>query len=773
MEAKMARVTLVAFGGTSPYEFSIAASGVVYTLFLYEIPAGEDPQAVINSGLAAYRTIETTQPYYSYDVSEVPLNLGYQYAWMVHVTDFEGSDTFVNSGYSEVKTFQYGKAKCDVASNLISHVEPDGAVKLSWDANTDAQSYLLRYWVKDGPIQEEEILSNEHYLLNQEKGKSYNWQVICKCGVDNKSAKVEKTFSIPADELLSWQSDPTLTYESESYTSDPANEPILAATETADLAEQIVEASNEGSEGEKTAMVNIDDILKAPIQILVPAEGQENLPANVQSTLPVLPADASVESLQAALKTQKPICAGIVYDYACGIHDALPTYTGSLVPITAGDEIAMNSVVLSVVKIDGDGNGLGLIKVPMMNNIKVGVNLSGIKVAEGGCIVAGRADLNGVGVSLLTDQQKAELTNAYNILTTITQKAIENAGVVAETYNSVAELLSTVRQKANTLIDKINANIQPSNSELKKLKQLAKTAIEIKEKELKAVNDQSVNIDYRDSLEVWLNKQKSSLACLESTDFSQINKASKNGPAQQEEFFFVECDLSGLTLKEPEEKLISPIHNINDPILAKVFTNVNLNETELSDLENQFQEFYKQPENQIIYNFLVEKGVKLKLVKDEIFGLANYNRTKKAIVFPKSDPRTSIQNLQHELFHAYQDQIYPNLGLYSKGKKGFINIEFEVAFMQFLLFNVAPKSNDNFIRFDENKPIAGSHLDELNKWTKDRTSSYTRYPSIDLYLEEYYKFMKYFGVDKPQYYSQINDKLEPLALIHFIEQLQK
>jgi hypothetical protein len=255
--------------------------------------------------------------------------------------------------YSLKQHSTYSKVRREAVG--ISYIEPDGAVKLSWDANLDAQSYLLSYRVKDGPIQEEEILSNEHYLLNQEKGKSYNWQVICKCGVDNKSAKVEKTFSIPADELLSWQSDPTLTYESESYTSDPANEPILAATETANLAEQLAEASNEANEGKKTAMVNIDDILKAPIQILVPAEGKDELPKGVPSTLPVLPADASIESLQAALKTQKPICAGIVYDYACGIHDALPQYTGNLVPVGVGDEIAMNSVVLSVVRIDGAG----------------------------------------------------------------------------------------------------------------------------------------------------------------------------------------------------------------------------------------------------------------------------------------------------------------------------------------------------------------------------------------------------------------------------------
>jgi len=54
-------------------------------------------------------------------------------------------------------------------------------------------------------------------------------------------------------------------------------------------------------------------------------------------------------------------------------------------------------LVLSVVSIDGSGNGEGLIKVSLrcddsLNNIKLGVTLSGIQVAQGGCIVVGKAE---------------------------------------------------------------------------------------------------------------------------------------------------------------------------------------------------------------------------------------------------------------------------------------------------------------------------------------------------------------------------------------------
>ena len=48
-------------------------------------------------------------------------------------------------------------------------------------------------------------------------------------------------------------------------------------------------------------------------------------------------------------------------------------------------------MIISVVSIDGNGNGDGLIKVPMMGNVKLGLKLEGIKVAEGGGIVEGKA----------------------------------------------------------------------------------------------------------------------------------------------------------------------------------------------------------------------------------------------------------------------------------------------------------------------------------------------------------------------------------------------
>ncbi|MFN3785125.1 MAG: lysozyme [Spirosomataceae bacterium] len=126
----------------------------------------------------------------------------------------------------------------------------------------------------------------------------------------------------------------------------------------------------------------------------------------------------------------------------------MPQYNGAIVSVSAGDEIAMNSMVLSVVSIDGAGNGEGLIKIPMMNNIKLGVTLSGIKVAEGGCVVAGKAELSGVSASILTDKQRVNLEKAYTAYNQILDVAYENAGAIAETINGLKEFMQKAKEFA-------------------------------------------------------------------------------------------------------------------------------------------------------------------------------------------------------------------------------------------------------------------------------------------------------------------------------------
>ena len=71
----------------------------------------------------------------------------------------------------------------------------------------------------------------------------------------------------------------------------------------------------------------------------------------------------------------------------------------------------------------------------MLNNIKLGVTLSDIKVAQGGCIVAGKAETSGIDVAVLNDKQRQVLKKAYAVYQQVLNVAAENAGAIAETYN--------------------------------------------------------------------------------------------------------------------------------------------------------------------------------------------------------------------------------------------------------------------------------------------------------------------------------------------------
>jgi oxygen-independent coproporphyrinogen-3 oxidase len=79
----------------------------------------------------------------------------------------------------------------------------------------------------------------------------------------------------------------------------------------------------------------------------------------------------------------------------------------------AGDELAMGSTMMEVVKIDGSGNGLGIAKVKAFNNAKFGVEFIGIKVKEGGCIYAGQAKTTSLDFALLSQTQREELEKYY------------------------------------------------------------------------------------------------------------------------------------------------------------------------------------------------------------------------------------------------------------------------------------------------------------------------------------------------------------------------
>ena len=264
-----------------------------------------------------------------------------------------------------------------------------------------------------------------------------------------------------------------------------------------------------------------DGLFDDPITVLVPSKTDSTktveytvLPSNRNGEPP------TTEQLQTALKTLKPTCAGIVSEYSCGNHDTAPAYSGEIISVNTGDEVAMNTMIISIVDIDGSGNGSGLIKVPMMNNIKIGVALSGIKVAKGGCIVAGKAETSGIDVAILNEKQRQNLVKAYEIYKITLDIAEELAPEIAKGINSVKDNFEALKAK----IEATRKLLAQSN--LEDLSEVLNNCAEIVSQSRTA----------QDSLEkticlIKTGKAKGNIAKLEKASKANIDFINKLGPA--------------------------------------------------------------------------------------------------------------------------------------------------------------------------------------------------------------------------------------------------
>jgi tetratricopeptide (TPR) repeat protein len=331
-------------------------------------------------------------------------------------------------------------------------------------------------------------------------------------------------------------------------------------------------------------------LLNTPTKIYIPAEGKE-LPEGLPEPIVSLPPNQSVGQLQTALKTLKPTCAGIVSEYSCGNHDTAPAYGGEIISVNAGDEVAMNTMIISIVDIDGSGNGSGLIKVPMMNNIKIGVALSGIKVAKGGCIVAGKAETSGIDVAILNEKQRQNLAKAYEIYKKTLDIAEELAPEIAKGINDVKDYFEALKAKKEATRKLL------AQSNLEDLSEVLNNCAEI-------VSQSRVA---QDSLEkticlIKTGKAKGNIAKLEKASKANIDFINKLGPA------LAQCQNTTFTpwaeqpCKGPCgesfvvdysdfncQKEMSGVFGVKDPINYKVTINI---ESELW-LDNEGRSFYK------------------------------------------------------------------------------------------------------------------------------------------------------------------------------------
>jgi hypothetical protein len=428
-----------------------AAAGTIYTFKIYEIPTEEnagdasqetDPNVIVNSGVLPLFSTQTFGTNYLYKPSDPALVPGRRYVIQVQAGDINGLDEFENNGLSEVSTFSFGSPNefpapklCKKPSNFLAEKLDEQSVQLTWqETNSETPiDYLVSYKTENEGIWTERIVSDPSLLLIQLTPNKYQFKVSARCTYDNKSAfsnemsviletpKPEETPEVePQDTYVNTDEPltPPTVYEPEPEPEpaiDPLNTPLRI----------ILDPSENPS---------LPDTLKLP-------KGYENL-----GSLPVLSDKPTTEQLKEALKSSKIDCASYLAGYSCGEHDAPAVPSGDIIQVKTGDEIAINSVGFEVVDLDGSGNGKGIVKVSMFNNAKFGVEFKGIKVAKGGCVVAGEAVLSNVDVAILSEEQRKKLAETYATFNKVLAIVDSLAPEIAETYNSVSDFVQKFKQ---------------------------------------------------------------------------------------------------------------------------------------------------------------------------------------------------------------------------------------------------------------------------------------------------------------------------------------
>ncbi|MDI9867603.1 fibronectin type III domain-containing protein, partial [Flectobacillus sp. DC10W] len=435
------------------------AQGTLYRLRLYEIPEEDedtDPNVVVNAGILPVFMTEVLATNYLYSSSDPVLTPGKRYALQVQAMDVNGYDQFENNGFSQVVAFTYGTQgqlatqRCLRPQQVSLEPVGDVGVVVSWtNPNAEVLDYTLSYRKTTDDQWIEKQTSELSYTLLQLPASSYEFKVLARCSYVNKSSYSEPQGYIIAPEPIdstiqisppSNTIDDDTDYTSETYTvsdSNPSQQYPPAVYQAETLSSTTI------------------DILNKPIRIVyetssLPDSLKKNLPSS--GTLPQLSSTATVEELKTALNTSKIDCASYLAGYTCGQHDAPSVPSGDIIQVKTGDEIAINSIAFEVVDLDGSGNGKGIVKVPMFNNAKLGVEFKNIKVAKGGCVVAGQAELSHIDVALLSEEQRkklAEIYAAYNLALTVADSL---APEISETINNIGEFIQKLKNDVSNYV---------------------------------------------------------------------------------------------------------------------------------------------------------------------------------------------------------------------------------------------------------------------------------------------------------------------------------
>ncbi|MCU0324559.1 MAG: fibronectin type III domain-containing protein, partial [Spirosomaceae bacterium] len=156
--------------------------GKVYTLKMYELAQGDDPNIVANSGIAPFREITTTNPFYNYSASDPALKKGVHYAIQVQETDINGSDDYENDGKSQVVTFSFGKP-CMAPQDLIINPIGKGRVELTWLQDNEEVATTVWYKSEGSSVWNSLEATKQSTVISNLRDKTkYQFKVSADCG---------------------------------------------------------------------------------------------------------------------------------------------------------------------------------------------------------------------------------------------------------------------------------------------------------------------------------------------------------------------------------------------------------------------------------------------------------------------------------------------------------------------------------------------------------------------------------------------------------------
>ena len=333
-----------------------ARQGLLYTLMLYEVPLGEDPNAVVNSGSAPFRVIETGQTNYFYGPLEVPLEVGKTYAWQVKMSDINGRETYVNNGYSEVSWFRYGKA-CTAPEDLKATEIGPNRVNLSWQADPQAMGYKVYYKNQTAADwQTQTTFGTSLTLAGLDQKEPYSFKISTLCDVDGESP-----------------TSPEITWEAEKIN-----------TELQKLIDAVLHPLDQISSGTTpTASPKTDNVNTSGQPSSQAAT--DPLPTNIANLIPKDP-------------TKIPCVSQVRGFENCSVtHDGVTLMgTEPLQSLAVGDPLTIYDMQAIVTEVSGGGgtySGKAIVKLPFLADMMMAVEFSNIEVKtekpatyRGGCV---------------------------------------------------------------------------------------------------------------------------------------------------------------------------------------------------------------------------------------------------------------------------------------------------------------------------------------------------------------------------------------------------